>query len=181
MSRTSSAWLIACVLATGAASHAGAADAQFRIGPLVLTAPEGWQRKEPASRIIQDEFAIAPAEGDTLPGRMTVTAAGGSVEANLERWYGQFTQPDGSKTADRAKVEKLEVSGVETHLVDIAGNYLDRPSPREPGVVREKYRLLGAILVTGDGTFYVKFYGPEKTIAAQEKAFKKMIAEAKKS
>src|SRR5574341_2055418 len=31
---------------------------------------------------------------------------GGSVEANLDRWYGQFEQPDGSSTRERAKVSK---------------------------------------------------------------------------
>ncbi len=29
---------------------------------------------------------------------------GGSVEANLDRWYGQFQQPDGGSTRERAKV-----------------------------------------------------------------------------
>lgn len=181
-----SAWLLLIVASLAGFSNPTPAraaegdDSSIDVGRLVFTAPEGWTRKEPASKIIAYEFAIAPADGDKLPGRLTVMAAGGSVEANVERWHGQFAQPDGSDTAKRAKQEKIDVAGFEGHLVDISGTYHDRPSPREAAVDRENFRMLGAIVVTDQGTFYLKFYGPEKTIAAQEKAFRAMVEGAKK-
>ncbi len=145
-------------------------------GRFVLTAPEDWKREEPRSRIIEHEFSAPAAEADEQPGRMTIMAAGGSVTANIERWYAQFKQPDGGQTADTAKTEKKEIAGIEVHLVDIAGTFTDRPNPMAAGVERENYRMLAAILV-GDkiGQYFVKFYGPAKTIEEQQKAFVEMI------
>jgi hypothetical protein len=146
-------------------------------GKLEMTAPAQWVRKRPANMIIEYEFAIPAAKGDPADGRLTVMSAGGGVEANLERWYGQFTQPEGGNTRERAKVRQVKIDGEEVHLVDIAGTYKDQP-PGRPGaaVERPKYRMLGAAIATKSlGTVYVKFYGPEHTVGEQEKAFLAMI------
>ena len=103
-------------------------------------------------------------------------AAGGSVEANIDRWYGQFTQPDGGNTRDRAKVQKIKVGGEEIHLVDLSGTFKDQRGPMAPAVERPKYRMLAAIIATKNaGSYFIKFYGPERTVADNEKAFVGMI------
>ena len=102
-------------------------------------------------------------------------AAGGTVDANVERWYGQFTQPDGKSTKERTKTEKIKVAGHDVLMVDISGTYDDKPSPREAGVKRDGYRMLGAIVSLPETNVYFKFYGPEKTVGAQEKAFDELI------
>ncbi len=103
---------------------------------------------------------------------------GGGVDANLQRWYDQFKQPDGGSTKDRAKVKKHTIAGQEVTVVDIAGTYNDRPSPMAPGVERPNYRMLGAIIATKKaGNYFIKFYGPQKTVGDQEEAFVKMIDE----
>jgi hypothetical protein len=144
-------------------------------GKFTLTAPEDWKREEPRSRIIEHEFSVPASEGDEQPGRMTIMAAGGSIDANIERWYAQFKQPAGG-AVEAAKPETLKVGDVEVHLVDIAGTFMDRPNPMAAGVERENYRMLAAILV-GDkiGQYFVKFYGPAKTVEEQHKAFVEMI------
>src|SRR5881227_3929220 len=65
-------------------------------GKLALAAPAGWTKKEPASRIVEVEFAIPAAKGDESPGRLTAMGAGGSVESNIDRWVGQFVGPGGA-------------------------------------------------------------------------------------
>lgn len=145
-------------------------------GKLQLKAPAAWVRKKPQTMIIEYEFAIPAAQGDTSDGRMTVMGAGGGVEANIQRWYGQFTQPDGGSTRDRAKVKQLKVAGEDVHLVDISGTFKDQRGPMAPAVERPKYRMLAAIIATKSaGSYFVKLYGPERTIADQEKAFVTMI------
>ncbi|MBX3413011.1 MAG: hypothetical protein KF708_10015 [Pirellulales bacterium] len=178
-------WL--CSLAAGAlalfsltaAGTARAADDEhvLDLGAVSLNAPEKWVRKMPKSRIVAYEFAAPAAEGDDAEGRFTIMAAGGGVKANLERWYGQFTQPDGGSTADRAKNSEKKVAGQDVYLVDIAGTYLDKPSPFAPGpaIERENYRMLGAVIATQNGDIYLKFYGPAKTIETQSKAFQEMV------
>jgi len=149
-------------------------------GRFLLTAPDGWLRKKPANNIIEHEFQVPASEGDERPGRMTVMSAGGTIGANVDRWIGQFSQPDGSSTKDKTKQEKLSVAGQEITLIDISGTYDDRPPAAGGGVKRENYRLLGAIVATKDdkknsGNYYVKFVGPSQTVEDHAEGFKKML------
>ncbi len=148
-------------------------------GNLKLTAPKGWERVKPRIGMIQYELRVPAAEGDKEDGRVTVMTAGGSVDANVERWYGQFKQPDGSKTAEKAKREEKEIAGTRVVLVDIAGTYQESRGggPFAPGPVVElpDYRMLAAIVVAPDAKHFIKFYGPAKTVAREAEAFRKMV------
>ncbi len=149
-------------------------------GKITLQAPKGWERQKPRTNIVDYEFAAPAVEGDKTAGRVTVMGAGGSVEANINRWIGQFSQADGTATRERAVIEKGKVDGQEVHLVDIAGTFKDQRGPFAPATIREDYRMMGAIIVTEKlGQYFVKLYGPKKTIAANEKAFKEMIESLK--
>jgi hypothetical protein len=145
-------------------------------GKLELKAPANWTRKRPQTAIVEHEFAIPPVAGDAAEGRLTVMAAGGGVDANIDRWYGQFTQPDGGNTRDRAKVKKIKAGGQDVHLVDISGTFKDQRGPMAPAVERPKYRMLAAIIATPKlGNYFIKFYGPERTVTENEKAFLGMM------
>jgi hypothetical protein len=158
-----------------AADAAAAETISLAEGKLTLTAPAGWTRKEPKFRnIVLYEFAAPKAEGDNEDGRATVGPAGGELEANQNRWLAQFKQPDGSKTADRAKRREKDVAGSKVHILDISGTYA--PPPFAGGGTFPDYRMLAAVIVTPqNGSWYVRLYGPEKTIASQADAFDKMI------
>ena len=133
-------------------------------------------RKQPKTRIVEHEFAIPVVGGDEIEGRFTVMGAGGGVDANIQRWLGQFTQPDGSSTKEKSKVQKMQINGVEVHYVDIAGDFKDQPGPFAPAVTRENYRMLGAIIVTEKaGMHFLKLYGPKATVSGQEEPFKQML------
>jgi len=145
-------------------------------GAFTLKAPGEWKKVKPRVRIIEHEFSIPAAEGDERAGRMTIMGAGGSIEANIKRWFGQFSQPDGGSTEERADVEEKTIAGQKVHIVDVAGTYNDKRGPFAPGVKRPKYRMLAAIVETkGKGNYFLKFYGPQKTVAANEKAFEAMV------
>ncbi|MBL9090866.1 MAG: hypothetical protein JNL96_06555 [Planctomycetaceae bacterium] len=169
--------LLGTLVASLASASARAADGTpFDIGSkFQLVAPADWESKEPRSRIVEYEFATPAAEGESVGGRVTVMGAGGGVDANIDRWKGQF-KSDGAEV--KADVKKQEVAGQEVHVVDIKGTYLDKPGPFVPGPGTEmpNYRMLGAIIVTkGAGQYFVKMYGPEKSIAAAQPGFQKMI------
>jgi hypothetical protein len=178
MSMTRTVLLVGCLIsAWNVAAHAQQDPARLSLagGKLELAAPGTWVRQQPRTRIVEHEFAIPASEGDKADGRLTVMSAGGGVEANIDRWYGQFTQPDGGSTKEQAKIKKIEVAGHEVYLVDIAGTFKDQRGPVAPVVERPKYRMLGAIIPSKAGDQYIKFYGPEKTVADNEQAFVKMI------
>lgn len=145
-------------------------------GKISLTAPQEWKKREPAFRIIEAEFVVPAQEGDENDGRLTITAATGGVESNIDRWVGQFTQPDGKNTRDVTKSEKITVGEQAVHLVDISGTYKDQRGPMAPAVSRENYRMLAAIIPTKNaGQYFIKLYGPKNTIGANEQAFRKFI------
>jgi hypothetical protein len=148
-------------------------------GGFSLAAPEGWKRVQPKSSIVETEFAI-PSEGEGLqPGRMTVMGAGGSVQANVDRWFGQFAQPDGGDTKDKATTKKVKIAGCEVTFVDITGTYKDAPAGPFAGgtaVDRPDYRMLAAIVETPDsGNYFLKFYGPGKTVGKHADGFLAMV------
>lgn len=178
---------IALLLATGVlAVLAGQSDAQaeevkLAEGKLTMAAPESWEKKEPRTRIVEVEYAVPAKEAKTDAARLTMMASGGGVQANIDRWYGQFEQPNNKATKDVAKVEKLELSGLPVHVVDITGKFKDQPrGPFGPTVVKENYRMLGAIIETNNaGTYYVKLYGPAETVHENEKEFMGLIKSLK--
>jgi hypothetical protein len=183
--RALSACLALSLVLPLAASHAPAQEAAeglaFTIadGGYSLAAPEGWKRVQPKSSIVETEFSV-PSEGEgEQPGRMTVMGAGGSVQANVDRWYGQFTQPDGKATKDKAATKTLKLAGCQVTIVDISGTYKDAPAGPFAGgkaVDRPDYRMLAAIVETpGKGNYFLKFYGPGKTVAAHADGFRAMV------
>lgn len=152
-------------------------DREIAIGELFkLTAPESWVRQEPRTRIVEHEFKVEPVEGDDEAGRVTVMGAGGGIDANIERWRAQFAATDDGQIP-KADVKKRTIAGQDVHVVDISGTYLDKPGPfvPGPGIPRPNYRMLAAIIQTKKGDYFIKFYGPERTIAAGQDAFKVML------
>ncbi len=165
------------LLSTSAVS---AEDVFYEIaeGAYSMPVPAGWTKKQPRVRIIEAEFEAKAAEGDELPGRATVMGAGGSIEDNINRWCGQFIQPDGTSTREKAKVRNTTSGGCDVVIVDVTGTYEDKPGPFVPGkgVERPNYRMIAAIIQTKKaGNYFVKFYGPAKTVAMHEANFNKMI------
>lgn len=142
-----------------------------------LAVPNSWVRKQPRSEIVEHEFAIPAVEGDAAAGRIIMMGAGGSVQANIDRWIGQFSQPDGSETRQRATTAEKAVAGQTIHVVDVRGTYKDRPrGPMGPAEDKTDYRMLGAVIVTQDsGSYFVKLYGPEQTVASGEASFMALL------
>lgn len=172
-------WVVAVCVTVAGGSVAGAADA-FPIGngAFSLSAPEGWKRVQPKSGIVETEFEI-PGEGDAAAGRMTVMGAGGTVQANVDRWIGQFAQPDGSDTKDKTSTKQIKLAGCTVTMVDIPGTYKDMPGGPFAGgktIERPDYRMLAAIVETPEaGNYFLKFYGPAATVAKHADGFQKMV------
>jgi hypothetical protein len=97
---------------------------------------------------------------------------GGSAEANIDRWKGQF---EGSK--DAPKVEKRTIHGLKVTTLDVSGAYTGMGGPRAPqGPPKQGYRLLGAIVEGPQGSIFIKFAGPMKTVAQNQSAYEKMLS-----
>ncbi|MBI85479.1 MAG: hypothetical protein CMJ81_19980 [Planctomycetaceae bacterium] len=147
-----------------------------------MKVPVSWVRKQPRVKIIELEFSIPKVEDDQRDGRLTMMAAGGSLQQNVNRWLGQFRDARPKKDVGGNVAQRLKAGGKTIHLVDISGTYQDRRGPFAPPTSREGYRMLGAIIETaklGQTLYFCKFYGPQTTVAANEKSFMQMLESLK--
>lgn len=120
-------------------------------------------------------YATPTAAGDKEAGEVAVfyfgPGQGGGVQANLERWEGQFAQKTGAP-----KSSKSTVAGMAVTSIDVSGTYAASAGPMSPTKVNKPgFRMLGAIVEAPQGAVFFKFTGPAKTVGAQEAAFQGMI------
>ena len=142
------------------------------------TAPAGWKSEGPEP-MRAATYTIAPAPGDTTGAECAVyffgAGQGGSLDANIERWKGQFSGPGGAPAT--TKVAKRIVHGLAITTLDVSGAYSGMGGPTAPtSRVVAGYRLLGAIIEAPGGNVFVKMTGPAKTIAANQQTFEQLLA-----
>lgn len=136
---------------------------------LKFDVPVGWISKTPSSSMRLAEFTLPKVGADSEDATVTVYyfgGQGGSVQANLDRWIGQLTQPDGRASKDVAKTSTLQSqSGLKITLVDVSGTYVAEVTPgsterfNKPG-----FRQLAAVVETPNGPHFVKVTGPSATV-----------------
>lgn len=165
-------------------SAAPASDGQKALGPFTLEVPSGWVEQTPRSRMRRAQFALPRESGDSEDGELTVfyfgRGQGGSTDANISRWIGQVSQPDGSSSRDKAKIRQGQVSGFRMTEVEVSGTLKASNMPGAPQrPARQGYRLLGAVLEGPEGPWFFKLVGPEKTISRWADSFRQFIASAK--
>ena len=120
-------------------------------------------------------YRAPAAPGDAEPGEVAVfyfgAGQGGGVQANIDRWIGQFPQKTGAP-----KTSKSTVAGMGVTMIDVMGTYGASSSPMSQEKVNKPgFRMLGAIVEAPQGAVFFKFTGPSKTVAAHEAAFQRMI------
>ncbi len=136
-------------------------------GPILWEAPEGWTPQPPANEMRFAQYGVAGgAEGVVF--YFGPDGAGG-VEANLDRWAGQFTG------GPAPEVGQEDVEGMRVHRFDGRGTY-DSGMAMGGGQALEDHRMLGAIAETEAGPFFFRLLGPEGAVGEQEEAFESMVA-----
>ncbi|HEY4121790.1 MAG TPA: hypothetical protein VGM56_28180 [Byssovorax sp.] len=143
-------------------------------GPPALAwkAPAAWTEAPNPSSMRLATYHPPRAPGDTEDAELSVSRAGGSTAANIERWVAQFDDA-GKDTRD-----ERTVSGLKVTVVDVSGTYAGGAmlgaSSRHPG-----YRLLGAVVEAKGSSYFFKLTGPSATVSAARPAFDAMIASLK--
>lgn len=155
-----------------------AALAAESVARLQWTAPAGW-KNEGSRPMRAATYLVSGAGHDAAPGECVVyffgEGQGGSVEANLARWKGQFRTAAGGPAEGR--VRKRTVHHLPVTTLDISGEYSGMGGPMAASrTVKDGYRLLAAIVEGSGGTVFVKFTGPAKTVAANEQRFEQLIS-----
>ncbi len=158
--------ILACAALLPQAAHAQSA------GGLTWTAPAGWTSKGTAPM----RAATYPVDDAECVVYFFGQGQGGSVQANIERWVGQFTVKGGHAMP---KTGKRTVNGLEVTDLDISGTYagMAGATPLDP---KSDTRMLASIVENPGGNLYVKFTGPVKTVTANEARFNQLVKSIRK-
>jgi hypothetical protein len=148
------------------------------VAGLKWTAPSGWKKDEASRPMRAATYTFPAKDANSASAECVVyffgSGQGGSVEANLERWKGQLTGPDG-KPAD-AKIAKRTIHGLPVTTIDSTGDYTGMGGPMaQSKTTLHNYRLLGAIIEGPDGNVFLKFTGPAEIIAARQSEFEQLL------
>jgi len=157
-------------------------DGRVVLGPFTLVAPKEWTIKPVTSSMRAAHFEVSGKAGEEAELVVFYFGEGGAggVEANLERWLGQFTQPDGKASKDVAKIEKTKFAGQEATVVSVTGRYATSQMAGGPPPVDVALgAMIGAIVSSPSGPYYFKLTGVKKTVDANAARFRAMLASMK--
>jgi hypothetical protein len=149
------------------------------ISGITWQAPAGWSA-QPQRPMRAASYTIPAAAGDSEGGECIVyyfgPGQGGGVEANVQRWIGQFEAPGGGPADKLAKRSPKTVNGIAMTQLDLSGTYLFKPFPMAPQATKKPgYRMIAAIVQGKDAPVFFKLTAPAKTAAQAEAAFNRMI------
>ena len=133
---------------------------------LSFAVPSQWERQPPANRMRIDQYDVPGPAGGASLGVFRFPGGGGSTTANIDRWVGQFDQPDGRPSKEVAKIETKEVGGLSVTTVSVTGTYKGSMSMRgQPSATAQENAQLLAAIVAGSGDpYFFKLSGPQKTV-----------------
>jgi len=145
-------------------------------GELHYTVPEEWIEEKPRSSMRKAQFKI-PGKNHSLDAELAIfvfPGSGGAVQANIDRWIGQFKQPDGSSTEEKTKINKLTSNGLPVTLVYLTGTYLGGSMGGPMGGTSKElpgFAMLAAIVETSSDPWFFKAVGPQVTVDDWRPAF----------
>ncbi len=100
---------------------------------------------------------------------------GGSVNQNIQRWFGQF-----SESATKGESATVVVNNRTITFARSEGTFTSG-MPGGPVTPLPDYALCGAIIETESGLIFIKMTGPKITVQKLEKAFTEFVTNAAKS
>jgi hypothetical protein len=139
------------------------------------TRPARW-KDGPLKQMRTATYMIPAAAGDSEEAECAVFMnIGGGVQANIDRWVGQFEKTDGAPSQKRDMINGMIVT-----TVDVSGTFKGGGAMMgQSSGPKSSYRLLGAIAQGPEGEIYFKLTGPAKTIAAAQGEFQAMLQSMK--
>jgi hypothetical protein len=151
-------------------------------GGLSWAVPSGWTAG-PEKSMRMATYIIDPAGDDSDSAECAVfyfgAASGGTVQDNLARWAGQFEQPDGSNSMEKAEIDSITANGLKITTIDLSGDYLVSGAMMQVTGKKFGYRLLGAIVEGPEGSVFFKLTGPEKTVKSTKSGFDALLQSVK--
>ena len=143
-------------------------SAGFEVAGRNFEVPAEWKAEQPASRMRKAQYKVGEAE---LVVFFFGKGVGGSVEANVGRWLGQFKEPK-EKLGTKRKEQKL--AGAKITTVTAAGTFMSGP-PFGAKVPKAGYAMRAAIIEFEGGPVFIKMTGPRDAVGQTADAFDKLV------
>ena len=157
---------------TGASGESGQRQS---LGGLSVIVPEAWRSVTPSSSMRLAEFRIPGVEGSGAANLAVFRGNMGSVDDNVTRWLGQFTQQEG--TPRRWELVVGDPGDISVTMVDVSGTFSGGMGGGGP---QPHQRMVGAIVDGGEVYYYLKLLGPESTVARWAGGFEGLVKSIRK-
>ncbi len=162
----------------------GQSAADAPLAGVTFESPGHWQDIGPEG-MRKAQYRLAPVKGDAAAAEVNVfyfgPQSGGGVEANLQRWIGQMTLPDGGDPSAAAQRSTFTAGGMPCHMVSLDGSYKSgggRPMGGG-GEIMPGYRLVGVVIEGPQGSLFFKLTGPAATARQMEVDLLAMVKSAR--
>ena len=142
---------------------------EVSVKDLTLKIPKSWKQEEPSSRFRFTQFSVSSDNKKLDSAEYAVfPPLGGSIEQNIERWVSQF-----QSTGRTAKMFQGTSQNGKYVRVDLSGTYNKPDGPPVFGRTKPapEYGMLGVIITTAQGNYFIKFVGPREIIKTHHDAF----------
>ncbi len=135
--------------------------------------PEGWQEVPLSSAqqgMITASFKI-PQAGDAV--KLTLSSVGGGIDANLQRWRGQFQLPSGETPIQ----ETIRVDNVDAIWLDLRGTFASGTAANSSA--QSGMRMIGVAIPRVPRDFYLKLTGPRDQLVKVKEEFRNFVKSAR--
>lgn len=134
------------------------------------TVPAGWTFRTPSSSMRLAEYVAGAAGGAEVVVYYFGPAQGGTVQANLDRWKSQFSNPDGSAVYEKVAHDKTPVSALT--IAEYRGTYARGiGAGSAPEDAKPNQSLVAIVAETPKGTLFFQLFGPKAAVDAQRDAY----------
>ncbi len=132
--------------------------------------PNGWQPAPSPNGMRLATYDVTDSAGGEHA-EVSVSRAGGSTDANIQRWQGQFADAPEGRRAEK-NVRGLPVTLVEINGTYSAGGMMPGSAPASP---HPGWSLVAAIVQTSATSYFFKMIGPAAKVRAARASFDALV------
>ncbi len=159
-----------------AAHEARAQGATIKLLDYQTTVPAKWVSRPPISSARLAMFTVPGADSASNAEVVVYSfgnTPGGNVAANLERWRGQFSTPDGSPVPEKVTRDSSGVFPIT--IAEYRGTYRRGVGAGSADSIRTGQALLSAIVETPRGALFIQLFGPMAPVIAERDTFVRFV------
>ncbi len=150
------------------------------LAEFAMAVPKEWEKGTPSGMMRMAQWVIPGPGGDAELVVYRFKGGAGGVEANMTRWKGQFSPPEGQSIDDVAKQDKKTVGALTMHTLDVAGRYVAAMTPgAEEKHDKPDQRMLAVIIEGSGDPLFLKATGPTETLSVWADAWARVLDSVK--